>query len=141
METPEIIFPTPTTGNPKLDVELETWGIKLGCPVEDINLARRGHSTYLEVSGFPHVFHSQLLVLTERGKELEFITSAMIMMGHGIALDADNENWYFLETSKRVSDTVNVYERIANQTGWPLVDALLVCRTSLKPEYPGYIDL
>ncbi len=136
MTDPEkiIIFSKPTTGNPNMDKELDNWGIKLGASVENLDLARRGRPTYLNVSPYPHVFISQELVLLEDQIEIELIKNAMIMMGHGVATDASQENWTFLGTGKRVSETVAAYERISKQTGWPLLDALLVCRKNLQPK-------
>lgn len=128
------IFPKPTTGNPELDDKLTSWGIKLGVSVEDTDLARQGKSIHISISSFPHVFHCQTLILREQHEEIALINSAMVMMGHGVALDGNNENWKFLGTNQKVSDTVSVYEKIAKQLGWPHLDVLLVCRRDLKKE-------
>lgn len=119
--------------NPEIISELSSWEIKLGVPVEDIYLARRGPYSHITVPENPHVFHCQTLSLREHGTEIISIDSAMVMIGHGVAMDATNENWRFLGTGKKVSATVSAYEHTAQQVGWPPLDALLICRHNLRP--------
>lgn len=127
-------YPKGTTGSVDLDKELNDWGIRLGVSVEALDMVRKGRHSNIAVSVFPHVFCCQTLVLTENEKIIAEIQKAMVMMGHGVAIDASETSWRFVGTNKNVSQTLEAYERIAKQVGWAPIDVLLVCRKNMNPE-------
>ncbi len=115
---------------------LDEWKIRLGAPLEFPDDVRGGVRFYqIRVPFEPHVFLAENLVLWEQGRHLGIVQEAMVMLGHGMVTGVSSADWRFMATGKRVSETIDVFEQIAEALNWPQLDAVLVCRaTQYNPD-------
>lgn len=137
--SPVRIYSEPTTGNPEMDRQLISHGIRLGIPVENHTEVSRGRPSYMTINTHPNIFLADTFVLQDQGEDMFSIPNVMLMMGHGIAADKDSNTWRFLGTGKKVTDTMMAYEHVAAEIGWAPIDALLVCRQSTATESTGKV--
>jgi len=105
---------------------LSKWGIRLG----KYTLQSDPNETYdsVPIPVSPHVFSTNKLYLESlRTEETVVLDDAMVMLGHGM-LFGENREWRFIGTNKSATETVTTYDKVANNMGWPSIDAVLVCR-------------
>lgn len=108
---------------------LSEWKIRFGVPLLDKKAALEDKFYSIDVPLEPHIFFSRKLRLQEEGKTIQELNEALVILGHAHIWGEGIRDWKFA-TGKPVLDTLMAYEDIANQFGFPQVDAVLACRNT-----------
>lgn len=113
----------------QVEEALFEWKIKLGIPLSDKRAALEDKHYHITVPSQPHIFFSKKLRLQEEGKTKYELSDVLVILGHAYVWGGNIKDWKFA-TGKSVLDTLVAYEEIADQFGFPQIDAVLACRNN-----------
>ena len=106
---------------------IKKWGIRLGKQALSSDPDKQ-YEDMVPVPTNPHVFFINSLTLWSlKIDEVVKLKDVMVMFAHG-EISGKKQEWRFIGTKKLVKQTVEGYNRVAKDMGWPPIDVVLACR-------------
>lgn len=127
------------------------------------------HLDYLDVTDMPHVFFAKSLYLLEPATEIAklgdilqreniiltveniwvgqqyapaiAVQNVMVMLGHGVVIGPEEQQWIFRATKRSVSETVDGYNSVARDLSWAPLDIVVSCREGLDGDHESGVNI